>query len=177
MSQTIISKERTENFTLFLICGAVLIMFFVIVLYPRYKLLIQKQLDITELKYQITDQKEMIPQLAMKMLEADRLKLPERLVFPNKSPILPDEKEKLPSVIEESAIRCHLKSEKVVVDGENILLSLTTLKQNDKDSFTEIYPFLMELKKMTYAERIERISIRAAGDIKKIEIKISIVKK
>ncbi len=177
MTKTIISKERTGNFTLFLICGAGLIIFFVIVLYPRYKLIIQKQSDIAEIKHQISDQKEMIPQLAMKMIEADRLKLPDGLVSQSKKPFLPDEKEKLLSLIEESAVRYHLKTESIVVDGENILMSLSTIKQNDKDSFTEIYPFLMELKKMTYAERIERIVMRAVGEIKKIEIRIRVVKK
>lgn len=177
MTQNIISKEFRGNFTLILICCAGLIIFFVIVLYPRYKLIIQKQFDITEIKRQIADQKEIIPQLAMKMIEADRLKLPEGLVFQNKNPLLPDEKEKLPLLIEELAARCHLKMENITIDSENILISLSTIKQNDKDSFTEIYHFLMELKKIDYNERIDRIAIRAVGEIKKIEIKIRIVKK
>ncbi len=182
MALTIITKERTRSFTVFLICTAILLLFVLIVLYPRYKILIEKEFYISKLKHQIADQKELIPQIAVKMQEAEQARLPEGLVLPNKSPLTSEEKEKLPQMLEELAIRYHLKPESIVPEtdsggNEAVFLSLTVFRQQDKNDFFQIYPFLTELGKAAYVERFERISIRAVNEIRKVEIRIRLVRK
>lgn len=182
MALTMLSKEKTRSFTVFMICGAVLLLFIVIVLYPRYKILIEKEFYISKLKHQIADQKELIPQIAVKMQDAEQSRLPEGLTLPNKAPLTSEEKEKLPQMLEDLALCYHLKPESIVPEtdsggNETVSLSLTVVRQSDNNAFSQLYPFLMELGKAAYAERFERINIRAVNEIRKVEIRIRLVRR
>lgn len=181
MPQQIISKEKTRSIILFLICGIGIFVFVVIAMYPRYKLLIQTKKQTDEFNAQIEKQKELLPLLALQFQEMDKLKLPDELSSPNKAALLPEEKEKAASDIGGLAAQNRLSVERITFEENletvSVLLATNSMETEDKHSFSNIHRFLIGLENLSYTDRIERISIRAVDQIRKIEIRHKLVKK
>jgi hypothetical protein len=182
MSQQIISKEKKRSLVFFLICGTGLLMFVIFAMYPRYRLLIQAKIQTDELRAEIDRQKELLPLLAIRLQESEQLRLPDELSSRNKTALLPEEKEKVSSDIEQLAAQSHLGIESVSfgADFETVSVLLATAampEAGDKDSFSNIRRFLIGLENLSYADRIERIAIRAVDQVRKIEIRHKLMKK
>lgn len=179
MAQQLISREKNKSIIFLAIFSVGLFAFIFIGIYPRYKLLKQTERRIDELSSQISRQKEILPALAMQFQEMTQLKLPEGLLFPDKTAL--EEKEKILSDIQELSIQNSISVENIVFESNNetavILLATIKPENDDKDSFLKFHHFLIKLGSLPYIDRIERLSIRAADQIKKIEIRLRFVKK
>ncbi len=150
-------------------------------MYPRYKLLIQTKKHTDEFNAQIEKQKELLPLLALQLQEIDKFKLPDELSSLNKAALLPEEKAKAAFDIEQLAAQNRLSVESVGFDANfetlSVLLATNSTETEDKNSFSNIHRFLIGLENLSYTDRIERISIRAIDQIRKIEIRHKLVKK
>ena len=171
-----ISKLPSRSIAFFLMCLCVLLIFFLLVIYPQRISLAEADLDIKKLKVRIEEQKILYP-IFKNLLKKARVKDTEALPFPKKAKLMRNETAKISSIFQEIAQKSNLVLKEIIPDVGALISGAGYLKLNltVKGKFLDLRNFMLQLGELPYLEHIERIQIRSVQDSKEISFKILLV--
>jgi hypothetical protein len=151
----------------------VLLLFFLLVVYPQRISLAEADLDIKKLKVRIEEQKMLYP-IFQNLLKKARVKDTEGLPFPKKTKLTRDEILKISSIFQKITQKSNLILKEIIPDVDALISDSGYLKLNliVKGEFSDLRNLMLQLGELPYLEHIERIQIRSVQDSKEISLKI-----
>ncbi len=173
-----ISKLPTRSIVYFVMFLCVLLLFFLLVVYPQRISLAEADLDIKKLKVRIEEQKMLYP-VFQNLLKKARVKDTEGLPFPKKTKLTRDEILKISSIFQKITQKSNLILKEIIPDVDALISDPGYLKLNliIKGEFSDLRNLMLQLGELPYLEHIERIQIRSVQDSKEISFKILLAQK
>jgi hypothetical protein len=156
-----------------ILCIGTIVVFVLVGLYPMYRYNIYLAGEITNIKDQIEELKEMGP-VYLKLQKAMESKDSQILPNPKKTTITREEAAKFPNVFRNIAGKSGLVAISVTPDSSNTAGSSNFVLNNAvlKGNFTNFRKMLIALSAIPYLDKIEDISISQRADSMEYKIQI-----
>jgi hypothetical protein len=166
-------KLPKRNVILILIFGVAIILFVLLMIFPKYIAYSNITEDIERLKTNIEEQKILSPIFEDFSKKAD-YKEPGNLPFPKKAPMSKSEAATISSVIQDIVIKNGFNLENIVTDVDALLQESGMLKLGIQMSgdFLNLRKVMLELNALPYLEHVESIQISSEGANSKIQLKL-----
>jgi len=170
-----VGKFSRRSFFYFALFGAVILIVGLLMIYPNYRTLTALDRNIWQLKVNIENQKLLFP-LFQRLLKEINLKLPEGVSEPKQEKLSPEKEQTIVSTFHGMADSVGLKVLEIspdvasTLDGSGYLLMNLAMEGD----FHKIRELLLEVGKLPYLGKIERIKLQntAKGGQKEVHLKI-----
>lgn len=163
-----------RNIVYFLICASAIVAFILIVLYPSQRSLRALENEMTDIVFQVKEQKRLSP-LYETLVEEMQIKESDVLPAPIEGTLSIDKIEEISVVFDEMTKMCNLKAVSIIPDVNSLTRSAKkSLLVNlfVKGGFFDFRCFLIELGKIAYLEHIEEIHIKRGVGGKEFKLKV-----
>jgi hypothetical protein len=168
-------KVHPSNLLYLAICGAGVIAFLLIAIYPNISAMDQIEADITELNQKVKDQ-ELLHPIYMELIKRVQQKVPQDLPLPDKTKIAKNDIGGIEGVLINLAKESGVTFISAAPDASTYLEESGRLTMNVayEGDFFNFRKLLVNLCQLPYLRSIEQMQVKTETDSRKIQLKLSL---